>query len=185
MVALKIGALISLLLIVDISCLVSKRRNDRFLKSFAQLEKEENLENAIDSHREMRFFDELGRVFQLFRVRQYHGDEITKKEMENETHRDVFRRWRRWGTNVESRDDTIAVAGKLTPVKAADALLRSRSRLVRHRLKSVHVRKACTVTCFSVTSARCHKAPLTFDRSGKHITLRLPPSSERFCGYFG
>ncbi|XP_026827032.1 uncharacterized protein LOC113562320 [Ooceraea biroi] len=66
MVALKIGALISLLLIVDISCLVSKRRNDRFLKSFAQLEKEENLENAIDSHREMRFFDELGRKYNIF-----------------------------------------------------------------------------------------------------------------------
>jgi len=60
--------------------------------------------------------------------------------MENETHRDVFRQ--RWGTNVRPRDDTaVVVAGKLTSVKAADALLRSRS-----RHQPVHVRKACTVT---------------------------------------
>ncbi|XP_012230912.1 serine proteinase stubble-like isoform X1 [Linepithema humile] len=59
MVTLKTGALISLFLIVDIGSLVNTRRNDRFLKKFDQPDEEENLENAIDSHRQMRFFVEL------------------------------------------------------------------------------------------------------------------------------
>jgi len=36
MVAFKIGALISLLLIAGISCLVGNRRNDRFLSNFGK-----------------------------------------------------------------------------------------------------------------------------------------------------
>ncbi|XP_011053720.1 PREDICTED: serine proteinase stubble isoform X2 [Acromyrmex echinatior] len=62
MTVLKAGALISLLLIADTSCLANKRRNNRFLRKFGQPEKEENIENAIDSHGQMRFFDELGLI---------------------------------------------------------------------------------------------------------------------------
>ncbi|XP_039309478.1 serine proteinase stubble isoform X4 [Solenopsis invicta] len=62
MTVLKVGALISLLLTANICCLSNKRKNNRFLKNFGQPEKEENIENAIDSHGQMRFFDELGLI---------------------------------------------------------------------------------------------------------------------------
>ncbi|XP_072767612.1 serine proteinase stubble isoform X3 [Anoplolepis gracilipes] len=62
MIALKIGVLITLFLIVNICCLANNRKNNRFLKNFDGLDKVENLENTIDSHGQMRFFDELGLI---------------------------------------------------------------------------------------------------------------------------
>ncbi|TGZ55185.1 Serine proteinase stubble [Temnothorax longispinosus] len=70
MTILKAGALISLLLIADIYCLANKRRNNRFLRNFDQPEKEENIENAIDSHGQMRFFDELGSCSEIVTMRK-------------------------------------------------------------------------------------------------------------------
>ncbi|XP_032688309.1 serine proteinase stubble-like isoform X6 [Odontomachus brunneus] len=63
MIVLRIE-FVSLLLIADIyHCVAASRRNDRFTKKLGQPEeKGENLENAIDSHGQMRFFDELGLI---------------------------------------------------------------------------------------------------------------------------
>ncbi|KAG5333629.1 STUB proteinase, partial [Acromyrmex heyeri] len=91
MTVLKAGALISLLLIADTSCLANKRRNNRFLRKFGQPEKEENIENAIDSHGQMRFFDELGSIQSTIISRRHNN--LTKKEMENKTqHYDMYPR---------------------------------------------------------------------------------------------
>ncbi|XP_036139342.1 serine proteinase stubble isoform X1 [Monomorium pharaonis] len=60
MTVFKAGTLISLLLIA--CCFANNRRNNRFLQNFGQSEKEENIENTIDSHGQMRFFDELGLI---------------------------------------------------------------------------------------------------------------------------
>ncbi|XP_018338271.1 PREDICTED: LOW QUALITY PROTEIN: uncharacterized protein LOC108746171 [Trachymyrmex septentrionalis] len=76
MTVLKAGALISLLLIADTSCLANKRRNNRILRKFGQPEKEENIENAIDSHGQMRFFDELG----LTKSNQVHSKTLFRVE---------------------------------------------------------------------------------------------------------
>ncbi|XP_025154119.1 serine proteinase stubble isoform X2 [Harpegnathos saltator] len=64
MIVLRSESLISLLLIVDVyRCVAASRRNDRFLRNFGQpKEKAENLENAINSRGQMRFFDELGLI---------------------------------------------------------------------------------------------------------------------------
>lgn len=68
-------------------------------------------------------------LMKFFRYSEYDNpasrqNNLAKKEMENKTHRDAFGRWPRWGTNVGPTDDTAAaVAGKLMPVKAADASL--------------------------------------------------------------